>query len=1749
MKLIHCKFNPMLPAKTLTFRSTAPCFQGKEMKWIFILVSSFISLLISTAVSAQLFSPPPPVRTPAVVNVNRKLPSNVLAPDQQLVAHFSANPTDEEIFRVHIFEEPLVPVEGEKNDEDNAAFVSALATFYQRTSQDDFAVLETFLNEYPESRWQGSLLTNLGIVYRKTGYYTKAMDAWQQAWDAMKNDSARRVKDLADRALVELLSIQAWVGRYPEMESLLEEVQDRVLTGPASAKIVSMRESIWYMKNRPEESFKCGPGALSKILATDEKLRAFNHKLIEIKSTHKGFSLVEVQKMADEVGLDYQMAFRKPGSEVILNAVVHWKLDHYSALLQYDQGYYRCSDATMGSFYGEQFWLTPAALDQEASGYFLVPNGTLPKGWQKVEQAEGSKIFGKGGGDPKNDGKYVGNEGEQSPECPPNPSNPMAQSNVHAAVVSLHIADRPVFYTPPIGPEVMWDVHYHQQDTYQPANFTYSNMGPKWTFDWLSYVIDNPANVTANVNIYLQGGGVHTFTGFTSTVSNSLPEMRSSDILARISSSCYELRHADGSKEIYSRSDGSTLDGRKIFLTQKIDAAGNTLNVFYDSNLRLSALKDALGQVTTISYGLADIYKITKVEDPFHRFATFEYDALGRLVKITDVIGIVSSFKYDESDFIVQMTTPYGTTKFSKTIGPGNFRALEITYPLGEKERVEFKENAIMTQTGQENPAVVPGNMAATNNYLGYRNTFFWDKKAMKEAPGDYTKARVYHWLHGAEIDGGGSQTSDILESVKDPLVNRVWYNYEGQGPSYAANQGMSSQPSAIGQVVLDENGLNKSQVIKFTYNPNGTVKSYTDPSNRQLTFTYDANNIDLKVVRQTTSGANDTLAKFTYNSQHLPLTAADASRQKTTFTYNSFGQPLTITNPKNEITTLNYDTNGYLMNITGAIPGSTVSFEYDGFGRVQTITDPEGYKLRVDYDALDRPTLITYHDNTYEQIVYDRLDATHTRDRMGRWSHTVYDSLRRPTIIQDALGRITQFLWCSCGELEAIIDPLNQITSWTRDIMGRVTSKMYPDGKTVFYNYEGPTTSGRLKEVIDLKGQKTQFQYFLDDNLKQVKYTNAAVATPSVSFTYDSKYDRIATMTDTTGTTVYSYNPITSAAALGAGRLAVINGPFDHDSITYVYDSLGRVISRAINNVTSSVVYDKLGRVTSATNDLGSFVYSYLNQTHRLDSIYYPNGQITTFDYFDNEGDQRLKQILNKKGGSTLSKFNYEYNAEGQITKWTQKAGSATANYYEFEYDLADQLASAVLKNQSTSTIVKRFAYNYDKAGNRSSEQIDNSVTSAAHNNINQLTSQSNGGPLRLKGTVNEPAAMAVTNETSSSPGAATVDIDNAFKGSVNVSPGTNIVNVTATDYSGNDNQKIAKYQITAGNGVSRTISYDNNGNTISVQEGSTTIDYTWDAADRLVKITQGDNITEFIYDGLSRRVAEKLNGTVIKRWLWCGTEMCEERDPAGATVTKRFFPQGEQIIGANYYFTRDHLGSVREMTDNSGALKARYDYDPYGRRTLVTGSDLADFGFTGHYYHKISGLHLAVFRAYDANLGRWLNRDPIAEDGGLNLYAYCYENPLNYFDPHGLVRWGQTFWGGVGAAGSVGLLLGLGAISSPVLVVGAAMFGVIGLGLGITKLVAGITEGPENVPGGFGELAGYMSDRANCPNMQPEEVGIGQQIGGYGDMARAGAWSKFKWDKGIGIIGSVKKIPMKEVSPSSPIVRLSKEDFQIGK
>lgn len=1125
----------------------------------------------------------------------------------------------------------------------------------------------------------------------------------------------------------------------------------------------------------------------------------------------------------------------------------------------------------------------------------------------------------------------------------------MARYSVHSKLVSLNIQDTPLRYSPPYGPSIDFTVTYNQKESQQPATFAYSNLGPKWTFGWLSYVSDDPNSQLPLTGLYRSGGGAEIF-AYDAPSQAFVPDAKSHALLVKTGAASYERRMSDGSKEVFALSDGATSYPRRIFMTQIVDPAGNSVAIGYDATFRVTTITDALSQISTISYELpADPLKVTKVTDPFGRFATFEYTN-GQLTKITDEIGIQSQFTYSAgTDSIDTLTTPYGTTTF---VGGqnGTNRWIEMTDPLGGKERVEYRDQA--PGISATDP-VAPNATGITNASLDVANTFYWDKKAMLVAPGDYTQAKITHWLFNAD-----GTVSDIVSSEKQPLENRIWHTYAGQ-PDYQ-HAGPSANPSQTARVLGD----GSTQLSQFEYNSIGKTTKTTDPIGRVMSYVYDTTNIDLLEIRQTRGTNNELQRKFTYNALHEPLSDTDAAGQVTTFTYNAQGQVLTRKNAKNETTTYAYGGTvpaGLLASVTSP-PFNTVSavttFTYDGFRRVRTVTDSDNYTVTTDYDNLDRKIKVTYPDTTFEQFQYTdnvtgamKLDLTSSRDRRGLWTYRHYNPNQKMDSITDPANRTTQYGWCTCGALTSITDPKLQTTTFYRDIQSRVYQKVFQDGTTIDYLYEGQTApntasaTSRLQSSTDAKSQRTNYTYFADNNIQQISYTNTAgqplsPPTPSVSYTYDPNYNRVATMIDGIGTTTYGYNPIAVPPALGAAQLASIDAPLANDTITFGYDQLGRVTNRSVNGTANSETwtFDSLGRVSTDVNKLGTFTNTYVGVTNRLSKLAYPGGASANYTYFPNAQNKRLQQIKNLNNNNNankqlISQFDYTYDVEGEIATWTKNyAGLAAPQRFDLGYDNADQLTTAPLKNASTNALIKQYAYGYDTASNRTSETVAATTTTSTPNNVNEITSQSGG--------------------------------------------------------------------------VNRALTYDLNGSIIS--DGGTRT-FEWDGANRLAAINYIGFTTrsEFTYDGLSRvvKIVEKTGATInsTRKFVWYGQEKLEFRDAADA-VTQRNYKQGQYVGTTAYFHTRDHLGSIREMFTGGGTVVARYDYDPYGRSTTVLGTTPTDFNFTGLYRHSKSNLDLAVNRTYDPDLGRWLSRDPIEEWAGTNLFCYVLNDPTHWIDPLGL-------------------------------------------------------------------------------------------------------------------------------------------------
>jgi RHS repeat-associated protein len=1572
-------------------------------------LTPLVSELGSAASASPSTTPPPP---PPSVTVNKTVPVVEQVPE---IPEFPEAPSDADITAARVFGEPFVPLGGQTSGDENAAFADAILTYLQNGNNEDTSAFGTFLTAYPNTAWKASLFANLGAHYQRTGYYTQAGETLQDAWNLAREPSSPAGLAVALTVLSELLDLKMKFGDVEELKTILSQSEGLELHGTAVEKVAQAEMAVYVLEEVHEEAVASGSVSVDNFLRAQNPGYRQHPEIASFKAKHEGTSLAEVQELAGRTGLAMQMA-RRPvdQNDIPVPSIIHLKAGHFSAVVKQMGERFMLLDPMLGG----EMWFSRAALQTEASGYFLVPRGNLPPGWTEVKPNEAQAVRGKCQGAIQ--GTYKG-EGarppceEYDPEWPcclpekmkdecciangeqqgQQGAQGMAFYAFNAFMGALDIFDNPVGYLPPRGPAVRFLARYHQRDGQQPQTFTFSNLGRRWRFPWLSYLEDDPSNPYAQVSHIAGKGSKQTYSGFNGT--SFAPEINSRAILTRTSSSPirYERQLPDGSLQVFSQSDGG-VSPRRVFMTEWRDARGNAAVITFDSQLRIVSISDSLSQVTTLSYELtADPLKVTKVTDPFGRSAKLEYDGAGALVRITDVIGIVSAFEYGQFDFIRALTTPYGTTTFvygsplSEQGAYYNDWWVEATDPLGGKQRMEYNwKKGSLPATEAAN--TVPAGFINNAN-LNLRNSYYWDKRAMMLHPGDYTKAKVMHWLWSPN---NALVVTDALHSEKEPLENRVWYGQEGE--SVAEGASPSGQPSKVGRVLDD----GTSQIYRYEYNSKGRKTRVIDPLGRETIVEYATNENDLLNIKQKNGSNYDLLEQRTYNTQHEPLTVTDAAGQVTTYTYNSQGQLLTVVTPPRgglsqaeRTTTYAYDTNGYLQSVTGPLAGATTSYTYDSYGRVRTITDSDSYAITIDYDALDRKTKTTYPDATYEQIVYNRLDGEKRRDRLGRWTETFYDALRRVVATRDSLGRTTTQEWCACGSLDRLIDPKGNATSWERDLQGRVTKETRPDGNFWESTYE--TTTSRLKKSEDAKGQETQYSYFLDNKVQQVSYPTAEITTPSVSYAYDAGYGRLATMVDGTGTTNYSYHPVATA---GAGQLASVDGPLTNDTVSYAYDELGRVSSRTLNGTTTNWSYDALGRLTTLGDPLGNFTHAYVGVTGRLSSLTYPNGQTSSYAYMPNSGDKRLQEIHHRvsSGGVTLSKFSYAYDAAGSITQWTQQYGTAAANAYDLSYDAAEQLTAGTYRTTDpTPTVLKRYGYAYDAAGNRTTAQIDDAPMQSTFDNRNRLTSEQPGGALVLKGSVNEQAAMTVAGTP------AEVDAGNKFEGTAPMGSGTSNVVVTATDASGN--LRTNTYQVTI-SGSTTSFSYDANGSLTGV--GTKT--YEWDGANRMVRVLDGGNeVVRFVYDGQGRR-SQKTAAGVTRTYVYDNEDVVEERLSTGATIRYVHGPGIDQPVakveaGTTSYYLADHLGSIVQTTDASATVTLTRQYDAGGNP--LQGSGTAGYAFTGREWDPEAQLYYYRARWYDAKVGRFISEDPLRfHTGSTNFYDYVKNNTVNFTDPMGL-------------------------------------------------------------------------------------------------------------------------------------------------
>ena len=326
------------------------------------------------------------------------LPVAAEPPKQQVqlpeLPKFSEPPTDGEIEMVQLFDQAAIPFGVEKPGE-NAAFARAIGEWAGTPRQRrNLAVFESFLRDYPGSRWEVAIQRHIARLHARDGFFSRTLTATERAWGAARAAKESPQREIADGLAADLAELCAQLGRRAELSALVLATREREMSLQIADRIQHARLSYGpdVVRGRGG-SGNCGASALAHMLAAlrpnapEPKIFSDSAQRIRLgfMPGPDGYSLRELAALADAAGVPMRAvqrqavasaAGRPAGKEADwpVPCVIHWSRGHYSALVQRSGSQYLLRDRSLG---GDRY-VTAEALREEASGFALMEDKPLP---------------------------------------------------------------------------------------------------------------------------------------------------------------------------------------------------------------------------------------------------------------------------------------------------------------------------------------------------------------------------------------------------------------------------------------------------------------------------------------------------------------------------------------------------------------------------------------------------------------------------------------------------------------------------------------------------------------------------------------------------------------------------------------------------------------------------------------------------------------------------------------------------------------------------------------------------------------------------------------------------------------------------------------------------------------------------------------------------------------------------------------------------------------------------------------------------------------------------------------------------------------------------------------------------------------------------------------------------------------------------------------------------------------------------
>ncbi len=1052
----------------------------------------------------------------------------------------------------------------------------------------------------------------------------------------------------------------------------------------------------------------------------------------------------------------------------------------------------------------------------------------------------------------------------------------------------------------------------------------------------------------------------------------------------------------DSNNTIRSTSEGYRWEDRRgNWITYEgsgqITAYGDRNNVKvtfkYDSPGRLSAVLDHFG-TEILRYEYTGT-QVATVRDYSGRKVQYRYSG-ANLSEVVDVLGNTWKYTYDSAGRLLTSTDPENRTRAltysangrvsNATNADGTSTQYLYDYDSGKKQyyiRTTHPDQSVDEDWYDSQGLLI---RVAVNGVQTYTLLLDTGARTTTDETGQQTQDQVDEWgnlTRRVYADGSAEAweydpTYSNITKYVDPNGHAARFEYDAKGnlvrqidaADTSAAQTTDFAYDAYGNIIsVARRGDSDlaDAVVSYTYDSYGNRITVTDPESGVSAFTYDA--IGNAIVY--TDGRGKVWANSYDAAGHLTA-KVDPLGRTTQYRYDKVGNLLEVSSPAGKTTAYAYDASNRRIKTTDAL-GNIQQAEYDGSGRLTARRDENGSTVAMQYDLFGRMIALTDSDGNSIGLQYSSEDSAQTAaTRPTRivfpliQRRLTYNARGRTVSINDQFDsgvRAASFLFDAKGNQLGRIDPKGNKMQFGHDPLDRVAAITDRLGGVTQFAY---SQRGRLVSVVDALGNRHKLLYDRADRLIQEARPDGG----TIKYRYDDA-GNLLEISDPRGQRI-SYVYDDAGQRVSETHYAGENQPAQK-TITYQYDAAGNLTGWDDGSSSATIGYDDVNRRVSESLTFGSLTlvsrHAYL-PNGRKKSVTYPSG--TTVSYAYSAGNH-LSSVTVSDAGSVVVGDRLWY-----APKTITFPGGVTQHR---SYDAYLNLESLQVTTASGSPVFS-LADEFDSLEQLVGRTIDQSRTQYGYDAEKHLVS------------VQRPAGAEQTFALDS--------IANRVGDSLN--PG---------DWIYDENGQLLQQP-----GVG--YAYDANGNRASDTSTGAGRAYTYDVLNRLTRVQTADGsaIAEYGYDPFDRRIWKR-TGSSLTFYVYGSEGLLGEYNELGEEIVAYGW-QPSTTWGTNplflkrgagyFFFQNDHLGTPLRLTDKSGAVVWKAEYDPFGKADVAGFSTVGNnLRFAGQYFDGETGLHYNFRRYYDPATGGYLSSDPIGLKAGPNLYAYVEHNPTNSVDPKG--------------------------------------------------------------------------------------------------------------------------------------------------